>query len=55
MTLAVLDDWARQRQSARRFRESREEIFAMVNEQFERIRAIGKTERPGGTHKADLR
>lgn len=55
MTLAVFDDWAEQRQSARRFRESREEIFARVNEQFERIRSIGKGEGQSGTHNANLR
>jgi len=40
--LANFDNWARQRQSRRMVREDRAETFARVNEQFSRIRALGK-------------
>jgi transglutaminase-like putative cysteine protease len=40
--LANLDDWARQRQSRRMIRQDRLETFARVNEQFSRIRDLGK-------------
>ena len=39
--LSSFDDWARKRQEKRRFRENRDEIFAMVNERFQQIRALG--------------
>jgi transglutaminase-like putative cysteine protease len=40
--LANFDDWARQRQSRRMIRQDRLETFARVNEQFSRIRDLGK-------------
>ena len=42
LTLASFDLWATERQENRRFRESRREILAKVNEQFSRIRALGR-------------
>ena len=39
--LASFDDWARERQNRRMFRENRTEIFAMVNKRFQQIRALG--------------
>ncbi len=39
--LAVLDNWARERQARRLIRVDRQETFARVNEQLERIRARG--------------
>jgi len=41
-TLSNFDHWARQRQSRRMVREDRAETFARVNEQFSRIRSLGK-------------
>ena len=40
--LANFDNWARQRQSRRMIREDRAKTFAGVNEQFSRIRSLGK-------------
>jgi transglutaminase-like putative cysteine protease len=40
--LANFDDWARQRQRRRMIRQDRAETFALANEQFSRIRALGK-------------
>lgn len=40
--LASFDNWAKERQARRRFRENRNEIFAMVNSRFRQIRALGK-------------
>jgi transglutaminase-like putative cysteine protease len=40
--LANFDNWAKQRQSRRMVRQDRAETFARVNEQFSRIRALGK-------------
>jgi len=42
LTLAIFDDWARDRQARRRFRDDRREVFARVNEQLERVRSIGR-------------
>jgi len=39
--LASFDDWARARQVRRTFREDRAEVFARVNEQLARLRALG--------------
>jgi transglutaminase-like putative cysteine protease len=39
--LADFDDWARQRQRRRMIRQERAETFALANEQFSRIRALG--------------
>ena len=41
--LADFASWARQRQSRRMVRKDRGETFARVNEQFSRIRALGKS------------
>jgi len=41
--LASFDDWARERQNRRMFRENRDEIFAMINERFQQIRALGRS------------
>jgi transglutaminase-like putative cysteine protease len=41
--LANFDDWARQRQSRRMIRQDRAQTFAMANEQFARLRTLGKT------------
>ncbi len=41
--LADFDDWARQRQRRRMIRQDRAQTFAMANEQFSRIRALGKS------------
>ena len=38
--LASIDEWARNRQQARRFREDRQPIFSRINEQFDRIRSF---------------
>jgi len=38
LILATLDDWAKERQDRRRFRENRAEIFAGVNEQLAKLR-----------------
>ena len=43
--LSNFDDWARQRQSRRMVRQDRAEIFARVNEQLSRIRALGERKR----------
>ena len=40
LLLTSIDDWARERQARRTFREDREEIFATVNEQLDRIRTL---------------
>jgi transglutaminase-like putative cysteine protease len=40
LILASLDDWARERQVRRMFREDRVEIFARVNEQLDRLRTL---------------
>jgi transglutaminase-like putative cysteine protease len=42
LALAVFDDWARDRQARRMFRDDRREVFARVNEQLERVRGIGR-------------
>lgn len=42
LILASIDDWAQNRQQARRFKENRELIFSEMNKQFDRIRLIGK-------------
>lgn len=44
LILASFDDWARERQANRRFRENREEIFAIVNKRFWQIRALSRGE-----------
>jgi transglutaminase-like putative cysteine protease len=36
--LAEFDDWARDRQARRQFRDDRRDVFAMVNEELERLR-----------------
>jgi transglutaminase-like putative cysteine protease len=41
LVLAVFDDWARDRQARRSFRDDRREVFARVNEQLERLRMVG--------------
>lgn len=43
--LSDFDDWARQRQSRRMVRQDRAEIFARVNEQLSRLRALGERKR----------
>lgn len=40
--LASVDDWARARQAGRNIRDQREAVFALVNEQFEKIRRVGR-------------
>jgi len=40
--LANFDDWARQRQRRRMVRQDRAQTFALANEQFSRIRVLGK-------------
>jgi transglutaminase-like putative cysteine protease len=40
--LASIDEWAKDRQKNRRFREQRQAIFARVNEQLDRIRLLSK-------------
>lgn len=40
--LASIDEWARERQRSRRFRQQREAVFARVNEQIARIRETGR-------------
>lgn len=47
LILASFDLWARERQERRRFRDNRGEIFARVNEQLWRIRALGRDEIEG--------
>ena len=42
ITLASIDEWAHSRQQARRFREDRHLIFSAMNEQFEKIRLLGR-------------
>jgi len=42
LILTSLDDWAKERQERRRFRENRSETFARVNEHLWRIRALGR-------------
>jgi len=41
--LADFDDWARQRQRRRMIRQDRVQTFAMANEEFSRIRALGRS------------
>ena len=40
--LASIDQWARERQGARRFREGREALFLRMNEQLDKIRQLGR-------------
>ncbi len=40
--LASIDGWARKRQENRRFREEREALFTIVNEQLDKIRELGR-------------
>jgi transglutaminase-like putative cysteine protease len=40
--LSSFDKWAKERQQKRRFRDNRDEIFTIVNERFQQIRALGK-------------
>ena len=40
--LASIDEWAKSRQQTRRFREGLEAMFAMANEQLEKIRQTGR-------------
>ena len=40
--LTSIDDWARARQVGRNIRDQREAVFARVNEQFEKIRRVGR-------------
>ena len=40
--LASIDEWMQNRQRARRFRQNRELVFSMVNEQLDKIRLLGK-------------
>jgi len=40
LVLATLDDWAKERQDRRRFREDRAEIFEMVNTQLDQLRKL---------------
>lgn len=42
LILASIDEWAENRQRARRFREDRQSVFSRVNRQFDRIRALAK-------------
>jgi hypothetical protein len=42
LILASFDNWARERQARRRFRENRDKIFFMVNERFQQIRSLGR-------------
>lgn len=42
LILANFDDWARERQAARKFRENRKEIFRWVNNQLWRIRKLAQ-------------
>jgi len=42
LILASIDKWATKRQTRRRFRTNRESVFAVMNEQFDRIRLSGK-------------
>jgi transglutaminase-like putative cysteine protease len=42
IVLASIDEWAANRQEARRFRRSRELIFSGVNEQFDQIRFLAR-------------
>jgi transglutaminase-like putative cysteine protease len=44
--LADFDDWARQRQRRRMIRQDRAQTFALANEQFSRIRALGQSKGP---------
>ncbi len=41
LILARFDDWARDRQARRRFRDNRQELFAAVNQQLARLRTLG--------------
>jgi hypothetical protein len=42
VSLASIDEWARKRQEGRRFRDGREAVFARVNQQFAKIRLLGR-------------
>ena len=42
LILTSMDEWAAKRQAKRRFRANRESVFAAMNEQFDRIRLLGK-------------
>ena len=42
IVLASIDEWAHNRQQARRFRRDRQLIFSGVNEQLDKIRALGR-------------
>jgi transglutaminase-like putative cysteine protease len=41
-SLAVFDEWARERQRRRKFRSGRTDIFADINRGFEKLRQVGK-------------
>lgn len=45
LRLASFDDWARERQERRRFREGRSETFGRINEVLREIRAAGQRDR----------
>lgn len=40
--LASIDEWAQNRQQARRFRENRQRIFPRINKQLDKIRLLGR-------------
>ncbi|MCX5990887.1 MAG: hypothetical protein NTZ04_00930 [Chloroflexi bacterium] len=40
--LASVDDWAKKRQENHRFRKEREALFAIVNEEIDKIRQMGR-------------
>jgi len=42
LRLATIDEWARNRQQNRQFKEGREAMFARANEQLEKIRELGR-------------
>jgi len=42
--LASIDEWAQNRQRARRFKENRRLVFSGMNRQFEKIRLLGKAQ-----------
>ncbi|MBN1690631.1 MAG: transglutaminase domain-containing protein [Dehalococcoidia bacterium] len=43
LRLAVIDQWARQRQSRRAFRGGRADVFAEINRQLDQLRKFGST------------
>ena len=43
LKLAVIDDWARQRQGRRKFRSDRDDVFTEVNKGFEKLREFGRS------------